>query len=339
MPERRSGDGKRRDGAGSSRRGSGKPPSGGRQGSQRGRSGDQREGRHARGDRSKSSDQRDGRRRDSEGGRSGDQRGGTRDGGQRKRPEGDDRRRGDERGRAGPPRKSGGQPPRRAYSVEGGPSNIPRWLRDEIARVTPKDRRDPVLVLFSEAASDFADEKFGRSYEKLVRAKQMASRAAAIRELLGLTAYRMQRWDEALRELRAFRRMAGDTTHMPVEMDTLRALGRPGDVRKVWALFQELGGRPVTDAEARVVYGSFLLDEGDPRAAWEVTKPGRLTKDARLGDVRRWYVAARAALALGDAGTARQIARAIGESEEGQDMAGLEELDAEITRTAARRPS
>ncbi len=224
---------------------------------------------------------------------------------------------------------------RRPYTAGGGPSNIPRWLRDEIIRVTPKDRRDGVLTLLSEAAADFADEKFGRAHTKLVRAKEMASRAAAIRELLGLTAYRMQRWEEALRELRAFRRMAGDTTHMPVEMDVLRALGRGADVRKTWELYLELGGRPLTDAEARVVYGSFLLDEGDPRGAWEVTKPKRVTKEARLGDLRRWYVAARAAAALGDTATARQLLRVIDEADEHHEVDGLELLDAEIARAEA----
>lgn len=203
--------------------------------------------------------------------------------------------------------------------------------------MTPKDRTDGVLLLFSEAASDYADEKFGRAHGKLVRAKKLSSRASAIRELLGLTAYRMGRWEEGLRELRAFRRMAGDTTHMPVEMDALRALGRADDVRKTWELFQELGGRPLIDAEARVVFGSFLLDEGDPRGAWEVTKPKRVTKEARVGDLRRWYVAARAAARLGDVDTARQLARAIEEADERDEIGGLDRLDAEI-RQAGSNP-
>ena len=194
-----------------------------------------------------------------------------------------------------------------------------------------------MLVLFSEAAEDFADDKLGRAHAKLIRAKKLASRAAAIRELLGLTAYRMERWEEALRELRAFRRMAGDTTHMPVEMDVLRALQRPEDVHKVWHLFQELGGRPLTDAEARVVYGSFLLDEGRPRDAWAVTKPKRVTKEAKVGDLRRWYVAARAAAALGDVATARQLSKAIAEADDERAVAGLDALDREIDRTAASR--
>jgi hypothetical protein len=147
----------------------------------------------------------------------------------------------------------------------------------------------------------------------------------------------MERWDEALKELRAFRRMAGDTTHMPVEMDTLRALGRPDDVHKTWALFQELGGRPQIDAEARVVYGSFLLDQGDARAAWDVTRPKRVTKEAHVGDMRRWYVAARSAAALGDIDTARQLARAISEADEDGEIGGMDALEREIDDRASNR--
>ena len=202
--------------------------------------------------------------------------------------------------------------------------------------MTPKDRTDAVLALYSDAASDFADERFGRAHSKLVKAKNLASRAQAVRELLGLAAYELERWDEALKELRAYRRMAGDTTHMPREMDALRALGRPADIRKTWDLFLELGGRPQTDAEARVVYGSFLLDQGDPRGAWDVTRPKRVTKEAHVGDMRRWYVAARSAAALGDIDTARQLASAINEADERGEIGGKDALEREIDNAAQR---
>ena len=45
--------------------------------------------------------------------------------------------------------------------------------------------------------------------------------------------------------------------------------------------------------EARVVYASFLLDEGLPRDAWPIVKPKRLVASPSPGELRRWYVAAR----------------------------------------------
>ncbi len=117
---------------------------------------------------------------------------------------------------------------------------------------------------------------------------------------------------------------------MAIEMDSLRALERFDDVHSTWRTFQELGGSPAAEAELRVVYGSFLLDGGDAQNAWDVTRPRRLSKDAPEWEVRRWYVAARAAARLGDRETARQIATAIEELDPA--LPGLEDLHDEIAQ-------
>ncbi|MFQ5966955.1 MAG: tetratricopeptide repeat protein [Acidimicrobiia bacterium] len=205
---------------------------------------------------------------------------------------------------------------------------LPRWVRDEITRATSPARREAALRNLEKATAAYASERYAAAFEPLRKAKDLAPRSATVRELLGLSAYHTSRWDIALRELRAYRRMAGDTLHMAVEMDCLRALGRTDDVHKTWDTFLELGGSPAADAEARVVYGSFLLDEDDPKSAWEVTKPKRLTKDPSPWELRRWYVAARAAARLGDKKTARQLRDAIRDSD--PEFVGLDELDAQV---------
>lgn len=206
--------------------------------------------------------------------------------------------------------------------------DLPRWVKEEIQRVTPKDRRDPTMKLLADAALLFAESRYPQALPKLREAKKLSSRTATIRELLGLTAYRTSNWEEALRELRTFRRLTGDTTHMAVEMDCLRALDRPVDVEKVWKLFHELGGGPAAEKEMSVVYGAFLLDQGRARDAWKVTAPKKIHADAKEHDLRRWYVAARAATALGDYDTAEQLAAAIEERE--VSFPGLEDLRDEI---------
>jgi len=210
----------------------------------------------------------------------------------------------------------------------GAGADLPRWLRDEIVRTTKKDRRDATLNLLSAAAGSFEEGRYAAARKKLLEAKALSSRAGAIRELLALSCYRMGLWQEALREIRTFRRITGDTTHMAVEMDSLRALDRFPDVHTTWETFQELGGSKAAEAEIRVVYGSFLLDQGDNRNAWEITRPQRLSSDAPEWEVRRWYVAARAAARLGDKDTAKQIARAIEEMDPA--LPGLDLLHDEI---------
>jgi hypothetical protein len=205
---------------------------------------------------------------------------------------------------------------------------LPTWVRDEIVRSTTKPRRDAALQLLRDGIAAYADGRFRAALRPLREAKELSPRAATIRELLGLSAYQAEVWEEGLRELRTFRRITGETIHMPVEMDCQRALGRPADVARTWELFQELGGDRDTDDEARVVYASHLLDESRPRDAWEVVKPGRLVANAASGVHRRWFVAARAALACGDRETAARLERAIREQD--PDLPGLADLASQV---------
>lgn len=207
-------------------------------------------------------------------------------------------------------------------SVKGG--DLPRWVRDEITRSTPKDRHQPALNHLSAAIESFANERYPAAVADLRKAKTLSPRSATIRELLGLSAYRSGNWDEALRELRTFRRLTGDLIHYPVEIDCLRALDRPDDVMKEWERLQSHDISPMVNHEARVVYASFLLDQGRARDAWPIIKPGRLVASPSEGELRRWYVAARVALEAGDKDAARRLVAALDEQD--PDFEGVDEL-------------
>lgn len=217
------------------------------------------------------------------------------------------------------------KPRQSARTVTAIPSGqLPKWVREEIQRSTPKDRREPAINHLAKALDRFADERYAAALDDLRQAKRLSPRSSVVRELLGLSAYHTGNWEEALRELRTFRRITGEVIHMPVEMDCLRAMGRKDDVTKTWHLLAELGGPPGVSHEARVVYASFLLDEGRAREAWEVIKPGRLVASPAPGELRRWYVAARVALAAGDRDAARRLLAALDEHE--PDFEGVDEL-------------
>jgi tetratricopeptide (TPR) repeat protein len=215
---------------------------------------------------------------------------------------------------------------RTVTSVSSG--QLPKWVRDEILRSTPKDRRDPALNHLAKALNQFADERYGAALPELRKAKSLAPRSSTVREMLGLSAYHTGQWEEALRELRTFRRLTGDVIHMPVEMDCLRALGRPGDVTKTWNLLQDLDVSATVGHEARVVYASFLLDQGKAVDAWHIIKPGRLVASPSPGELRRWFVAARVALAAGDKDAARRLLAALDEQD--PDFEGVDELRAAL---------
>lgn len=220
--------------------------------------------------------------------------------------------------------RHGGQQPhhKTITSVKGG--QLPKWVRDEITRSTPKDRRQPAINHLASAMERFAEERYPAAVGELRKAKQLSPRSATIRELLGLSAYRSGYWDEALRELRTFRRLTGDLIHYPVEMDCLRGLERPDDVIKAWERLQDYDISPTINHEARVVYASFLLDQDRARDAWPVIKPGRLVASPTEGELRRWFVAARVALEAGDKDAARRLVAALDEQE--PDFEGVDEL-------------
>lgn len=206
--------------------------------------------------------------------------------------------------------------------------DLPKWVREEIQRSTPKDRRDPAINHLAKAVQNYADERYQAALPDLRQAKQLAPRSSTVRELLGLAAYNTGGWEEALRELRTFRRITGDVIHMPIEMDCLRALDRGPDVTKTWELLNDLEPKSVSH-EARVVYASYLVDVGRPRDAWNVIKPGRLIASPSPGELRRWFVAAKVAIAAGDNDAARRIIAAIDEQE--VDFDGVDELRAAVT--------
>lgn len=217
----------------------------------------------------------------------------------------------------------GGKPQHKTItSVKGG--QLPKWVRDEILRSTPKDRRQPAITHLSKAMELFADERYPAAAAELRKAKELSPRSSTIREMLGLSAYRSGNWDEALRELRTFRRLTGDLIHYPVEMDSLRGLGRDDDVIKAWESLQGYDISATINHEARVVYASFLLDQGRARDAWPVIKPSRLVASPTQGELRRWFVAARVALEAGDKEAARRLVAALDEQE--LDFDGVDEL-------------
>jgi hypothetical protein len=202
---------------------------------------------------------------------------------------------------------------------------LPRHVVESLLRVTPANRQNAALAALAAAAESFTDGQFHSAVKKAEHAKELASRDATIREILGLAAYRVGDWQKALRELRTYRRLSGETTHMPVEMDVLRALGRPGEVATVWEEFRRLGGGPAVKKEARVVYASHLIDTGDLDGAAAVAGSPRKVSDPWPEDLRLWYVAARIAALRGDTVAARRIADEIVLND--PSFPGLDELE------------
>ncbi|WP_054953785.1 hypothetical protein, partial [Flaviflexus massiliensis] len=89
-----------------------------------------------------------------------------------------------------------------------------------------KDNADRV-ARFLVMAGSLMDENPELAYEHAKAAYRRASRIDIVREALGLTAYANEKYGEALRELRTYRRMSGDISHAYLEADCERGMGKP----------------------------------------------------------------------------------------------------------------
>jgi tetratricopeptide (TPR) repeat protein len=131
-------------------------------------------------------------------------------------------------------------------------------------------------------------------------ARSRSARVAAIREAVGIAAYRAEEWAEAIAELRAARRISGNSTVLPMIADAERALGRPE--RALRLLDDPAVGRldPETRAELLIVVAGARRDLGQVDAALSLLARGGLDRDRpRPGAMRLWYAYADALAAAG----------------------------------------
>ena len=112
-------------------------------------------------------------------------------------------------------------------------------------------------------AGTMMDENPEVAYEHAQAAYRHAARIDIVREALGLAAYLTGRYNEALRELRTYRRMTDDYTHVAIEADSERGLGRP---EKALAFIAEIPMKKLdrdSQIELALVTSGARADAGD----------------------------------------------------------------------------
>jgi tetratricopeptide (TPR) repeat protein len=170
-------------------------------------------------------------------------------------------------------------------------------LNDEIVRElrsTVRPGKAEILIkVFGEAAGAFAAGDLDRAIQLGDQSKHMALRAASVRELLGLALYRAGRWQEAARELSAFRRITGSGEQNPVLADCYRAMGKP---QRALELCDEIDAARVSSEvffEGNIVAAGALADMG--RVDEAVARLEALELHPRIAEphhLRAWYALA-----------------------------------------------
>ncbi|MFT3942770.1 MAG: hypothetical protein QM705_02940 [Ancrocorticia sp.] len=133
-------------------------------------------------------------------------------------------------------------------------------------------------------AGTMMDEDAELAYQHAQAAYRHAARVDIVREALGLAAYLTGRYSEALRELRTYRRMTDDYTHVAIEADSERGLGRP---EKALAFIAEIPMKKLgreSQVELALVTSGARADAGDSEGGLSVLEkinPESLEEDLR----------------------------------------------------------
>ena len=162
---------------------------------------------------------------------------------------------------------------------------------EELQRLTkPTQLRDAVSRL-ARAVELLERGDPGAAAAEATKAKASSSRSASVREVLGLALYGQGRWQEAMTELKAYRRISGRADQNHVIADCLRALGKPQDA--VPLAEEELRAKVPNEAkaEAVIVAASALADQG--RFSEALAFLGRAKTREAVSEpytLRLWYV-------------------------------------------------
>ena len=181
--------------------------------------------------------------------------------------------------------------PRAASS--GRPAKVPAELADELERAVGAKQAAKLGERLANARRAFERERYQDARLLLVPVAQEAPEVAAVRELLGLTLYRLERWKAAAAELEAYARLSGSVDQLPVLADCYRALRRYKKVDELWAELRAVSPPGPIMAEGRIVAAGALADQGDLKGAIAVLERSTVApKKIREHHLRQWYVLA-----------------------------------------------
>jgi tetratricopeptide (TPR) repeat protein len=203
-----------------------------------------------------------------------------------------------------------GRRPDRVASPSGGrgESEIEDGVRADLSKAVGAVRVDRYERRLKDASRAFENERFPDAARILRKLADEAPTAAAVRELYGLTLYRLGRWRAAAKELEAFRLLGGSTEQHPVLADCYRALGSHSKVDELWDELKAASPGPDLVTEGRIVAAGSLIDRGDVGGAVSLLEQGlSFPKRAKAHHLRRAYALADAYERAGDVVRAREL--------------------------------
>jgi tetratricopeptide (TPR) repeat protein len=174
-------------------------------------------------------------------------------------------------------------------------------------------RRAPSLERrLGDAVRAYEADRYRDALKVLKPLAELTPDASAVRELHGLTLYRMGRWKAALTELEAYHRLTGSVDQYPVMADCERALRHPARVAELWEDLRQSSPSAEVLIEGRIVMAGSLADQDDIAGAIALLEYAGVAR-ARPQEhhLRVWYALADLYERAGDVPRARELFRRI----------------------------
>lgn len=155
------------------------------------------------------------------------------------------------------------------------------------------ERGDREYRRLREAAAAFEAGRYRDARRLLGPLAGQFPAAASVRELHGLTLYRMGEYEKAVKELETFAAMAGTTEQHPVLMDCYRAQARWPDVERLWDELRDVSPAGDLVTEGRIVMAGALADQGRLGDGLRLLRRGPVEpKRPKPHHLRLWYALA-----------------------------------------------
>jgi len=184
--------------------------------------------------------------------------------------------------------KKGRGSPRVAAPTDG----LPRAIQEEIRRTAPPGKERDAMSRLARAIELLDRDDPKAAAAEAEKAKALVPRSGAVREVLGLAMYGLGRWQEALTELKAYKRISGRADQNHLIADSLRGLGRPAEaVPLAEEVLRVKGVSDEAKAEAVIVAASALADQERFAEALAFLGRAKTREDMAAGyTLRLWYV-------------------------------------------------
>jgi tetratricopeptide (TPR) repeat protein len=196
---------------------------------------------------------------------------------------------------------------------------LPAEVIDELSRITPgpaagrrarSDARGDLARRLSLAAEAYERDRYAESLRMTRSLLSAAPSSLAVRELHGLSCYRLGKWEDAIKHLEIVVDSSSDPNQIPVLMDCYRAIGRPRRVEELWAELRRQSPDVDVLVEGRLVVASTRAHLGDLDGAIKLLVSAGAARGLRHPaerHLRQWYLLADLLESSGDLAGARQI--------------------------------